>query len=100
MDDLLEPLRPFIDALVLHIDPEERNGGKITKYHKSILTRIIWTDFQSQNGLTPLINLCETYCYSLYQSFERKKVALVIPSWSDQSAVREVVETCFSVDIN
>ena len=100
VDDLHEPLRPLVDAIVYNIEPEERNGGDVDKHHKAILTRLIWTDFQSQNGLTPLINLCETYCYSLYQSYELKKSVLEIPIWKGQSAVREVIETCFSVDIS
>ncbi|MCL1887111.1 MAG: type II CRISPR-associated endonuclease Cas1 [Betaproteobacteria bacterium] len=79
VDDLMEPFRPMIDLKVWQL---YRRGEKdVTPENKRILVHTLYSDMQTNLGVTPMTVCIQKLAISLAQIFmgERKKLDLPMP---------------------
>ena len=77
-DDLMEPFRPLVDCVVRGL--AARKGSDVDTEAKQALARIIALDLPLGDGTTPVSVALSKLATSLGQSFETKKLELVLPS--------------------
>lgn len=77
-DDLMEPLRPAVDALVFKQLAEEQRP--ISQASKAALLRILATSFELKGQLGPLMVQLHRYASSLADSYEGQEFDLSIPT--------------------
>lgn len=83
VDDLMEPLRPTVDALVLkylHKNPElHQNKDTVDPTEKKYLVENLLKKRWFVNGQWRFLShWIETYCYSLVQSYQAKQPQLLV----------------------
>jgi len=76
-DDLMEPFRPLIDAIVKTISSEKEQSLTPTMKHR--LSRVLWFDVNGKKGTGPLINALQDTALSLAEAFIEKKDMLDFP---------------------
>lgn len=82
-DDVMEPWRPFVDALVLRIVLEEGAVEQIEKHHKQLLLSIATVDVMVEGEMSPLMVGLTRCTASLAKCFEGVARKMVLPSWPD-----------------
>lgn len=78
VDDLMEPLRPFMDALVYQMMLE----GDIHSFspnHKKILTGILRQQIEMNNDMCVLTTITNLMAQGLVRSYSQNKVILALP---------------------
>lgn len=94
-DDMVEPFRPLVDALVFHLLHE--NIDQVTPNAKQRLARLIAYDVTLGGATSPLSVAAQKLCQSLARSLENRKASLALfapPSpleWASLSASTELV---------
>lgn len=77
VDDLMEPFRPIVDFAVWRLVSEGRN--EITIETKKILANLLYANYQTSLGRTPLITCIQRLCTSLAQVFVAERKDLELP---------------------
>jgi CRISPR-associated protein Cas1 len=89
-DDLMEPLRPLVDACVLEIIQQESWEGKIEKFEKKKLLELLTVPISTGNKSGPLLVALEFYTSSLFKAIETNADALQIPGiFTDKKGEKE-----------
>lgn len=86
-DDLMEPLRPIIDATVkgfVLADP----STELTPARKRLLALALYRNIPSEAGMTPIVAMLERMCFSLVQVFGNTRRSLELPGNLDMDALR------------
>lgn len=86
-DDLMEPLRPIIDATVKGL-VANGNPKELTSSDKRLLVLALYRSIPSDAGLTPLVTSLERTCFSLTEVFAGKRRTLELPGELTASALR------------
>lgn len=76
-DDLMEPFRPVIDAIVRNLVLAGKN--EIDQETKRCLTSVSTFDLEGEEGTSPLTLHINRFVHSLVTSFETGKAKLVFP---------------------
>jgi CRISPR-associated protein Cas1 len=82
-DDLMEPFRPFVDAIVQQIVISKKPYDILTKELKARLMLLPQLDVKIRNERSPLFNATHTVAVSLYRCFESETRKLALPSFSE-----------------
>ncbi len=77
-DDLMEPFRPYVDALVKILI--ETGQDTVTSSVKAYLAQLMSFDLETKWGISPIFNCVQRLANSLAQSFEKNEADLDIPS--------------------
>jgi CRISP-associated protein Cas1 len=80
-DDLMEPFRPFVDAVVCQIVTSKKPYDTLTKELKAKLLNIATADVKIRNERSPLLNATHATAASLVRCFEGNIRKLVLPSF-------------------
>lgn len=80
-DDVMEPYRPFVDALVMDWLIENPNSEDLTKEFKAHILKIATKDVKIDRVIRPLIVGVKTTCSSLYKCFTGEKRQLSYPEF-------------------
>lgn len=86
-DDLMEPLRPIVDAAVkgfVLTDP----STELTPARKRLLALVLYRNIPSEAGMVPIVTMLERICFSLAQVFGGAKRSLELPGSLDAEALR------------
>lgn len=78
VDDLMEPFRPLVDLLVARL--HQRGDDQVTPGVKKMLVDLMYTDLQTERGVTPLMICLERLATSLAASFDAREPRLDFPS--------------------
>lgn len=76
-DDLMEPFRPYVDAVVFNLARQGRT--EINAATKQSLTSISTFDVEGEDGTSPLSLHISRFIHSLATSFETGKAKLALP---------------------
>jgi len=76
-DDMMEPFRPLVDALVYNLAASGQT--EINAETKRILVSLSTFDMEGMEGTSPLFMHINYFAYSLANSFETGKAQLVFP---------------------
>jgi CRISPR-associated protein Cas1 len=79
-DDIMEPYRPFVDEIVLHIVKSMNDYSELTTDIKKMLLGIASVDVQFDNERSPLMVGMQRTTASLVQCFEGKARKIIYPS--------------------
>lgn len=82
-DDLMEPFRPFVDAIVQQIVISKKPYEHLSKEHKAQLMMLPQVDVCIRNERSPLFNATHTVAVSLYRCFESEARKLTLPSFPE-----------------
>lgn len=85
-DDLMEPFRPLVDCTVRGLS--ERNVLEVNIEAKQTLAKLIALDLPFADRQSPVSVVLSKLATSLGQSFENRKLALVLPSSPDALTLR------------
>jgi len=82
VDDLIEPFRPMVDLVVWHL--WRKNDAEVKPETKRLLVSTLYSDMQSEAGVSPVIVCMQNLAISLAQCYlgERDKLDLPLPSLS------------------
>ena len=77
-DDLMEPYRPFIDAIVCQIITSKKSYDELTKDHKAQLMSIATVDVKYRGERSPLLNSTHLMAAAVARCFggDARKLAL------------------------
>jgi CRISPR-associated protein Cas1 len=80
-DDLMEPFRPMVDALVKEIESDHADGFPegLSVADKRRLVAVLQWDCESAAGRSPLVNVLQTLAHSLVLCLRDHDAALQIP---------------------
>lgn len=80
-DDLMEPFRPMVDALVKRIEGDHPEGFPeiLSAAHKRQLVAVLQWDCDGPAGRSPLVNVLQTLAHSLVLCLRDHDAALQIP---------------------
>lgn len=78
-DDIMEPYRPYVDWLVLHLPPSE--DDKLSKQQKIELLKIPQLDTYINGKTRPLFHAVSTTTASLFKCFEGSARKLKLPKF-------------------
>ena len=81
-DDLMEPFRPFVDAIVCQIVASKKPYEVLNKELKGKLLGIATTDVKIKNERSPLLNATHNLATSLVKCFEGTSRRLTLPSFT------------------
>ncbi|MBP3340722.1 MAG: CRISPR-associated endonuclease Cas1, partial [Alphaproteobacteria bacterium] len=74
VDDLMEPYRPIIDAIVYKIfGGEEDITRELTPTDKARLASVLNTEIKTRTGFSPLINIMQRDVWNFVNSLNDKK---------------------------
>ena len=74
VDDLMEPYRPIIDAIVYDIfDGEDDITRELTPTDKARLAAVLGTEIKTREGYSPLINIMQRDVWNFVNSLNDKK---------------------------
>lgn len=74
VDDLMEPYRPIIDAIVYEIfDGEDDITRELTPADKAQLAAVLNTEIKTRTGYSPLINIMQRDVWNFVNSLNDKK---------------------------
>jgi CRISPR-associated protein Cas1 len=82
-DDLMEPFRPFADAIVQQIVVGKKPYDILTKELKGLLMMMPQLDVRIRNERSPLFNATHTVAVSLFRCFESETRKLVLPTFAE-----------------
>ncbi|WP_051398011.1 type II CRISPR-associated endonuclease Cas1 [Runella limosa] len=82
-DDLMEPFRPFVDAIVQQIVVGKKPYDTLTKEHKARLMMLPQLDVRIRTERSPLFNATHTVAVSLFRCFESETRKLALPSFTE-----------------
>lgn len=82
-DDLMEPFRPFVDAIVQQIVVGKKPYDTLTKEHKARLMMLPQLDVRIRTERSPLFNATHTVAVSLFRCFESETRKLTLPSFTE-----------------
>lgn len=77
VDDLMEPFRPVVDYVVSRL--QTTGATNVTPETKSMLAQVLAFDMATEQGTTPVSTCAERLAFSLAQSYESGKPALILP---------------------
>lgn len=80
-DDIMEPYRPFVDALVLKFIEENPTEEELTTMAKAYLLKIATEDVSIDNKMRPLLVAVTTTTSSLYKCFTGERRTVLYPSF-------------------
>lgn len=80
-DDVMEPYRPFVDALVMDWLIENPNSEDLTKEFKAHILKIATKDVKIDRVIRPLIVGVKTTCSSLYKCYTGEKRLISYPEF-------------------
>lgn len=80
-DDLMEPYRPYVDALVLNMMQEFGPAETLQKEHKAILLKIPAMDVMMEGEKSPLMIASQRTAVSLVKCFEGTQRKLLFPEF-------------------
>lgn len=83
-DDIMEPYRPFVDALVYDIVETGCQIEDLTTKIKAELLLIPTIDVKIEGKLSPLMNAMSRTSASLYECFKGSKRKILYPKFSPQ----------------
>ena len=72
-DDMMEPFRPFVDAIVLEMHPQRSQQDTFTKLDKAILLGVLTMDCLWEGQCTTVGNALQRTATSLATCFEQKR---------------------------
>ncbi len=86
-DDLMEPLRPVIDAAVkaLSLDDESLS---LAPASKRVLALALYRNIPSYAGMTAMASMLERMCFSLTEIFAARRRSLELPGHLSPDALR------------
>lgn len=79
-DDVMEPYRPFVDALVLRFIEENPKEEELTKKSKAYLLQIATQDVKIDNKIRPLMVAVTITTSSLYKCFTGNRRVILYPT--------------------
>jgi CRISPR-associated protein Cas1 len=85
-DDLMEPLRPVIDATVKGFALAESH--ELTPANKRMLALALYRNIPSEAGMTPIASMLGRMCFSLVEVLDGKRRSLELPGNLDAEALR------------
>lgn len=80
VDDLIEPFRPMVDLMVWHL--WRKNDAEVNPETKRLLVSTLYSDIQSEAGVSPVIVCIQNLATSLAQCYlgEKDKLELPLPA--------------------
>jgi CRISP-associated protein Cas1 len=81
-DDLMEPFRPFADAIVHQIVTSKKPYETLTKEHKGRLMMLSTVDVKIKRERSPLLNATHLVATSLTKAFEEGNRKLTLPEFT------------------
>lgn len=81
-DDIMEPYRPFVDALVLEMQTEQLNCKELGKPEKAKLLTLLTLDTRMNGQTSPLMVALSKTTASLAKCFEGTSRKILYPDWS------------------
>lgn len=85
-DDLMEPLRPVIDATVKGMTLADEL--ELTPATKRLLALALYRNIPSEAGMTPIASILGRMCFSLVEVFSGTRRSLELPGNLDHAALR------------
>lgn len=101
VDDIMEPYRPLVDAVVYMLVQQEKTD--ITPETKQILTNILAIDMPTDKGTSPLFKVVADYTKSIYDTMDMavhsggKTNKIVYPKMPDILAISSVLNNVDTV---
>ncbi len=86
-DDVMEPLRPIIDATVKGLVADGKST-ELTVAHKRLLVLALYRSLPSDVGLSPMVTTLERACFSLTEVYAGKRRTLELPGEMTAAALR------------
>ncbi|MCX7742923.1 MAG: type II CRISPR-associated endonuclease Cas1 [Flavobacteriales bacterium] len=83
-DDIMEPYRPWVDALVKNMVVQQEDYQKITKFQKQVLLNIPTLDVLIDGERSPLMVAAQRTTASLARCFAGEQRKIVYPEWPDK----------------
>lgn len=80
-DDVMEPYRPFVDALIFELVEEEQDLEELNTLLKSKLLKIPALDVLMEGKASPLMNAMSRTTASLYECFAGSRRKLLYPEF-------------------
>lgn len=80
-DDIMEPYRPFVDALVMDWLIENPNSEELSKESKAHILKIATKDVKIDGVTRPLIVAVKSTCSSLYKCYTGEKRLISYPEF-------------------
>lgn len=90
VDDLMEPFRPFVDLRVVGL--RERSRTAVDSGTKKALADLMYADFPTAAGLTPLMACLQKTAVSLAQAFAGEREDIEFPSAPSALELRALVD--------
>ena len=87
-DDIMEPYRPFVDALVIQIMEEEQDIEELTPALKRSLLEVPVLDIEINRKKSPLMVGCQQTTASLMQCIEGKGKKIKYPGFIDVETLK------------
>jgi CRISP-associated protein Cas1 len=81
-DDMMEPYRPYVDWVVLHLNGIEDNEDGLTREHKIELLKIPQLDVEINGLIRPLFHAVSITTASLYKCYSGESRKISFPSFS------------------
>ena len=78
-DDIMEPYRPYVDAIVLDIVVQFGDVEELSTEHKAMLLGIATVDVQIDGGTSPLMIAAQRTTASLRKCFEGESRKMIYP---------------------
>jgi CRISPR-associated protein Cas1 len=80
-DDIMEPYRPYVDWLVLHLEGIDENEDGLTREHKIELLKIPQLDIEINGIKRPLFHAVSMTTASLFKCFSGEARKIVYPTF-------------------
>ena len=74
VDDLIEPFRPLVDALVFQIALNANDLPELTTAYKSQLSGLLTREFQTEEGYSPLYMILQQFVWDLVKIYKTKNI--------------------------
>lgn len=74
VDDLIEPFRPVVDALVYKIFEQQPDITNLTTEHKAQLSALLVKEYYNGEGYSPLYMLLQQIVWDLVNIYKTKKI--------------------------
>lgn len=74
-DDLIEPFRPLVDAMVFRLTFEKENMTELTSSDKARLSGLLTTLFETAEGQSPLYMMLQQCVWDLIHIYKTRQVA-------------------------
>ncbi len=74
VDDLIEPFRPIIDAVVYRLVERQTDFAELTPEYKAIFSNLLTKEFFTGNGFSPLYMILQQMVWDIVNIYKTKKV--------------------------